>query len=60
MVLQQHLVHVSLILHTTVIRSGFVYGSHGGFIADLFQSPKNQLLLTDDVIKVGVGYILMI
>ncbi|CAF2039243.1 unnamed protein product [Rotaria magnacalcarata] len=34
----------SNIVHTTVIRPGFVYGSHGGFVADLFYSEKPAVI----------------
>ncbi|CAF2405807.1 unnamed protein product [Rotaria sp. Silwood2] len=34
----------SNVLHTTVIRPGFVYGSHGGFVADLFYSEKKAII----------------
>lgn len=34
----------SNVLHTTVIRPGFVYGSHGGFVADLFYSEKPAVI----------------
>ncbi|CAF3105893.1 unnamed protein product [Rotaria socialis] len=34
----------SSIVHTTVIRPGFVYGSHGGFVADLFYSEKPAVI----------------
>lgn len=31
-------------LHTTVVRPGFVYGGHGGFVADLFYSQKPAII----------------
>ncbi len=31
-------------LHTTVIRPGFVYGGHGGYVADLFYSQKPAII----------------
>ncbi|CAF1194743.1 unnamed protein product [Rotaria sordida] len=34
----------SNILHTTVIRPGFIYGGHGGFVADLFYSEKPAII----------------
>ena len=34
----------SNIVHTTVIRPGFVYGGHGGFVADLFYSQKPAVI----------------
>jgi nucleoside-diphosphate-sugar epimerase len=34
----------SNIVHTTVIRPGFVYGGRGGFVADLFYSQKPAIL----------------
>ncbi len=34
----------SNVVHTTVIRLGFVYGGHGGFVADLFYSQKPAVI----------------
>jgi nucleoside-diphosphate-sugar epimerase len=34
----------SNILHTTVIRPGFVYGGQGGFVADLFYSQNPAII----------------
>ncbi|CAF3768469.1 unnamed protein product [Rotaria sordida] len=34
----------SNVLHTTVIRPGFIYGGHGGFVADLFYSEKPAII----------------
>lgn len=31
-------------LHTTVVRPGFVYGGHGGFVADLFYSQNPAII----------------
>jgi nucleoside-diphosphate-sugar epimerase len=42
---ENHVLAVSSnILHTTVIRPGFVYGGHGGFVADLFYSQKPAII----------------
>ncbi len=34
----------SNILHTTVVRPGFVYGGQGGFVADLFYSQNPTII----------------
>jgi hypothetical protein len=36
----------SNIVHTTVIRPGFVYGGRGGFVADLFYSQKLVMIIS--------------
>lgn len=57
---ENHVLNTSSnILHTTVFRPGFVYGSHGGFVADLFYLQK-PAVIDGRRDNVGVGYTSMI